>query len=229
MPDDSLAVIAFEGNKLYSAERYKEAENTYRRGIALHPNEPLLQRNLAFCLLMQKRYGDAAIAFRGYLSRVENDAEAHHGLATALFNCALTAGNPEVRKEALREIETAIKLAPTDITKPDDLARFYWEWNELELSYSVMLTVITRAAYDENRIHDFIKIVEFLKVQQRAIATLEEQQKANGGLEYLLAHVHKSAGNEQKASEHLASAAMRYPWLYKIWNKQNLFASDIST
>ena len=178
---------------------------------------------------MQKRYGDATIAFREYLSRVENDAEAHHGLASALFHCTLTADSPELRKEALREIETAIKLAPTDITKSDDLAKFYWEWNELELSYSVMLTVITRAAYDENRIHDFIKIVEFLKLHERAIATLEELQKANGGLEYLLAHVHKSARNDQKASEYLASAAMRYPWLYKIWNKQNLFTGGMPT
>jgi tetratricopeptide (TPR) repeat protein len=228
MLTDSLSEIAIKGNKLYSEERYSEAENIYRRGIALYPGESLLQRNLSFCLLQQKRYEEAAINFRKYLSDEanDNDPEAHHGLAHSLFNCTLMEENPDLKKETIQEMNKAIEIAPNDLSKPDNLAKYYWQWNEYELAYSVMLTVVLRSPFEENRIDDFIKIVEFLQCQERAIAATEQQSLVVKNLEYLLAHLHKSAGNDLEAGKCLASAAMQCPWQYKIGKKMELFAND---
>ena len=57
------------GLLLEDMRRWKEAEATYRQGLAKNPNDPVMQRQLAFILMRMERYAEAWPLFEARMMR----------------------------------------------------------------------------------------------------------------------------------------------------------------
>jgi membrane associated rhomboid family serine protease/Flp pilus assembly protein TadD len=93
------------GAALQQAQRFDEATAEYERGLALDPNNPYLQVNLAGVYAYQKKTDKALELFKKAMPRVEPDASTSYLFATALKDAGRLT-------EAESNLRRAIQLDP---------------------------------------------------------------------------------------------------------------------
>lgn len=106
------------GRLLEAAERFDEAEASYRRVTELDPTNAQAFTNLGCMLHLQQRIEEAVRCYRTAL-RLEP------GQPVALRNYALVAGGPEEVGEALRGFERHVALYPDDAEGQAQLGHLY--------------------------------------------------------------------------------------------------------
>jgi rhomboid protease GluP len=97
-PDDAYghAVLGF---CYHSTKRYDEAAEEYKKGLALQPDYPFIEVNLAEVLVYQNRGAEAVPLFQHAIDKVDPDAEAYYFYGRALK----AAGSLPEAEEALRQ------------------------------------------------------------------------------------------------------------------------------
>ena len=101
---------------------WDQAIDSYRKALALEPNDPVTHYNLALAL---KNKGDAALAaeeFEATLRLKPKWADAHYGLGATWYD-------PHDQAAALKELRTAVELDPANAGAHPFLARVYLEQN----------------------------------------------------------------------------------------------------
>ena len=99
---------ALLGSALQSASRFDEAVAEFERGLAIEPNFPYIEVNLAKIYTVEKKTDKALELFRKGISGVEHDASVFFLYATALKDAGKL---PEAESNARR----AIQLEPKDV------------------------------------------------------------------------------------------------------------------
>ena len=106
------------GRLLQAAERYDEAEASYRRVTELDPANAQAQTNLGCMLHLQGRIGEAVACYRRAL-------QLEPGQPEALRNFSLVAGGPEEIAEALAGFERHVASHPGDAAAQQQLGHLY--------------------------------------------------------------------------------------------------------
>lgn len=131
-----------EANKLYSGEKYKEAEQLYQKAIALNPSDPVLYSNLADAQSKQGKFKDAELTYRkaieadpsnidykiragnaifdqGRLSDARNYYQelvaSNPGIATLYFNLGYIQAQGGDYKDAEKNYRKSIELYSNDV------------------------------------------------------------------------------------------------------------------
>jgi membrane associated rhomboid family serine protease/Flp pilus assembly protein TadD len=107
-PGDAIG-HALLGSALQSAGRFDEAVAEFERGLAIEPNFPYIEVNLAKIYAVEKKTDQALELFRKGISGVEPDASVFSLYASALKDAGKL---PEAESYARR----AIQLEPKDVT-----------------------------------------------------------------------------------------------------------------
>lgn len=108
LPEGRLAAAHTNlGNALLSAGRLPEAEDSYRRALALEPGLPEVHSNLAKLLLDAGRIEESIRSAQRALELAPGLAAAHENLANALLNVNLD--------EAVVHYRAALAAAPGDV------------------------------------------------------------------------------------------------------------------
>jgi rhomboid protease GluP len=106
-PDDPIG-HALLGSALQQANRFDEATQEFERALAIHPDNPYVEVNLAKIYAYQKKTGKALELFKKGILRAEPDASAFYLYATALKDAGRVT-------EAESNIRRALQLDPKDI------------------------------------------------------------------------------------------------------------------
>ncbi|HSB74852.1 MAG TPA: tetratricopeptide repeat protein, partial [Terriglobales bacterium] len=93
------------GRVLEAEGKHAEAAAELQMGLQLAPDNPEVQRDLAFSYARAGKYPQAEAIYRALLAKAPNDAELHYALGTALM---AQHSNPEAQNELL----AAVKLKP---------------------------------------------------------------------------------------------------------------------
>ena len=94
-----------QGNKLYQAEKFNEAEVRYRQSLQQNPQNLKGMFNLGNALYRQGRFDEAAQLYQGLSSIATNDrqkAYAYHNLGNSLLKSQKYAESVEAYKNSLR-------------------------------------------------------------------------------------------------------------------------------
>jgi len=116
-PDDAYAHVQL-GSLLLQQEKGKQALQAFRRALALAPNSAEAHRALAIGLIELGRFGEAELALRGALRRLDAAKRAALHLALCQLLTRMGDGNGDTRlyEEALKEAGSAVVLKPMDAT-----------------------------------------------------------------------------------------------------------------
>ncbi len=100
-----------EGNKLYQAKKFNEAEVEYRRGLERNPKSFVAAFNLGNALFRQEKYADALEQFQRITpdNKVSNDK-----LASALHNAGNALLKQQKVSESIEAYKQSLKLRPGD-------------------------------------------------------------------------------------------------------------------
>ncbi len=100
-----------EGNKLYGAKKYTEAEISYRRGIVKNQHSFEATYNLGSALFRQGKYPEALEQYKQALNlhpeAKHQEASAYHNMGNALLS------NQKI-EESIKAYKMALKANPTD-------------------------------------------------------------------------------------------------------------------
>jgi tetratricopeptide (TPR) repeat protein len=107
-PTDDEAVANLGVALVGSAAANNEAEEAFRRALALNPQNQNANRTLAAVLVQRGRYDEASPYVRRAVQLAPNDALAHDLLGVVLEFQSKSA-------EAIAEFEQAIRLSPNDL------------------------------------------------------------------------------------------------------------------
>ena len=158
---DSAQAHMLAGEALDGLRRTDEAITEFRLAEKVSPNEPNVHFGLGYLLWEKKEYSDAVPEFQAELDNSPNHAQAltysgdcnlmlnHPEIARPLLERAVQAdpGNElahldlgmidadaNLREEALREFDTAEKLAPNDVNVHWRLGRLYRSLGNMDLA-----------------------------------------------------------------------------------------------
>lgn len=100
-----------EGNKLYQAKKFTEAEVAYRRGLERNPKSFEAAYNLGNALFRQEKYAEALEQYQ----RISPDNKASKDrLASALHNAGNALLKQQKIKESIEAYKESLKLRPGD-------------------------------------------------------------------------------------------------------------------
>lgn len=102
-----VAKLRAEGDSLRNENRFEEAVSTYKRAIAIDPNNLELYNDLGNCFFKLKRFGDAAAAFKATTDRDPKYALGWYNFASALRKA-------DRKSDAVDAYRHYMKLQPDD-------------------------------------------------------------------------------------------------------------------
>ncbi|CAK0780933.1 protein O-GlcNAc transferase [Gammaproteobacteria bacterium] len=123
-PHQAAISLIETGNRAWAADRLQEAEDSYRRALALDPNSPEAHNNLGSVLFDNSRFQDAERSYRAALALHADFPEAHYNLANVLHRQGQ-------REAALVEYRTALSLRPDYAEAHNNLGRTLQEMDRL--------------------------------------------------------------------------------------------------
>ena len=91
--------------EFFNIQRYPQAEEEFRRVIALQPDDNDARFDLGLSYLSEKKSTDAQASFAEIIKQDANDSNGHYGMGMAL-------ADQEKHEDAIKEFQTAIRLGP---------------------------------------------------------------------------------------------------------------------